>query len=697
MKLLFQALAVFCLLLFAVSSTFAQRVHWPVGVEDTYLDRGLGVPGVWSYKYSEWGIAYEREGTDNAKLKKKDKDPGIIHLTYAPLDIQQVCVVESFNPGALAKVEIGYYENGSKKLTRQTIYDGSEEERHTEWRVRNFTFDKVEKVTDIWLHVNYVAVPGPNQYAGVAICESAIPYEPDWNLPDEELFTDDILDINDDVSGLASPKGGAFLSANMRYIYFPHENSSGYDVIWRGTIGSDGKLTEVRFSDFNLPYDVSSASALAAVAQDGNIAYVNSMDLDKFRLFKVYQSANLFGKLKWKYEKEVIPGYTNKSQYLDFVMSYDGNIVIAAFDPLGDKSPYGRDMYVSIRSPKGKWSDFKRMGDDINSTEVDLPCFLAADNKTLYFSSRGRIGYGEGDIYVSRRLDDSWTSWSEPVNLGPKVNSEEHENAFVIDAKAEFAYFTRYKESRNEEDESDIFRIRIRQPKPEPPAPDLSVGEEEEVIETKSIVPEPVVLITGRVTNKATGEPLQAEVVYEDITSGELLGTAMSNAQTGEYAIILQKGVHYSFEAQADKFLSDRYSLNTAALTQFVSQERDFALPPIQKGESIVLNNIFFETGKAELLPESFLELEKLVSVMKEYSKLVIEIGGHTDDVGQDTYNETLSQNRAQAVVDFLLEKGIKTERMSAKGYGESQPIADNQTEEGRAQNRRVEFSIVED
>ena len=204
-------------------------------------------------------------------------------------------------------------------------------------------------------------------------------------------------------------------------------------------------------------------------------------------------------------------------------------------------------------------------------------------------------------------------------------------------------------------------------------------------------------VISGIVTDKTTGEPMQAEIIYEDINTGELLGTAFSNGETGKYSIILKKGTFYSFEAQADKYLAERYSLNTDTLKVFRSQTRDFALAPLKKGESIVLNNIFFETAKAELLPESFLELDKLAKVMEDNSKLEVEIGGHTDNVGQEAYNQNLSQQRAQAVVTYLQEKGIDASRLKAKGYGESTPIASNDTEEGRAQNRRVEFSILAD
>jgi outer membrane protein OmpA-like peptidoglycan-associated protein len=189
---------------------------------------------------------------------------------------------------------------------------------------------------------------------------------------------------------------------------------------------------------------------------------------------------------------------------------------------------------------------------------------------------------------------------------------------------------------------------------------------------------------------------MQAEIIYQDIFTGAVSGNAISNAETGEYTIILRKGTFYSFDATADGFISESYSLNTTTLKYFGKIIRDYMLSPIEKNQTIRLNNIFFDTDKAELLPASFLEIDKLIALLNQNLKIKIEIGGHTDDVASDSYNQKLSQRRAEAVKEYLTSKGIGADRIVSKGYGESKPYVLNDCPENRARNRRVEFTILE-
>jgi len=209
---------------------------------------------------------------------------------------------------------------------------------------------------------------------------------------------------------------------------------------------------------------------------------------------------------------------------------------------------------------------------------------------------------------------------------------------------------------------------------------------------------DPVVLLSGKVMNSASNTvPDGASVTYEDLKTGQLLGTAKPDPVSGVYKLVLPYGVNYGITAKANGFLPSSINLDLSKLSgrYLELDERDLTMAPIKKGSSMTVNNLFFELGKANLTPESEPELKRLVQVMTENSSLTIEISGHTDNTGTDEINNKLSQARADAVKNYLLAAGINAARIQAKGYGSFKPKATNETEEGRQANRRVEFAIL--
>lgn len=208
--------------------------------------------------------------------------------------------------------------------------------------------------------------------------------------------------------------------------------------------------------------------------------------------------------------------------------------------------------------------------------------------------------------------------------------------------------------------------------------------------------PDPVVLIRGKVFNAKTKEPLEAMIEYEDISDGKKYGITYSDPKSGDYTIVLPYGKNYGFNALADNFIAVSDNIDITEVGGYKEITRDLYMVPIEVGETVLLNNIFFETNKATLKSASYAELNRIKKIMDKNPQLKIEISGHTDNVGDKSYNQNLSLKRAQAVLDYLKNKGIETNRMSSKGYGMEKPVADNSTEEGRAKNRRVEFTITE-
>lgn len=371
----------------------------------------------------------------------------------------------------------------------------------------------------------------------------------------------------------------------------------------------------------------------------------------------------------WSEPRSVrIAGYHNQSMFAEFTMSNDGGVLIMS--PQRYDSHGGRDLYVSFKRSDSSWSEPMNLGPTVNSISHDVTPFLASDNTTLYFATDGRGGFGGYDIFVTRRLDSTWTSWSEPMNIGATVNTPSDDLYYTVPASGDYAYYVSY---RNTFGASDIFRLRI----------------------ADSVRPRPVALVKGRVLNKKTGEPIEADITYEILSTGVTVGTARSTPVTGQYTIVLPAEETYGFLATAPGFISVADNVDLHGITEYTEVERDLYLVPIEQGGTVALNNIFFDYNKTSLRKESMAELARLARLLKEYPGMTIEIGGHTDDRGSDDYNRRLSAGRAQACVDYVVNLGVPGGRIKAVGYGESRPVASNDTDEGRQKNRRVEVTIL--
>jgi OOP family OmpA-OmpF porin len=358
----------------------------------------------------------------------------------------------------------------------------------------------------------------------------------------------------------------------------------------------------------------------------------------------------------------------NRSKKVNYFMG--GNKKVLLISAERDDSYGGRDLYASFLDSVNRWTEPLNLGSAINTAGEEYAPFLAPDERTLYFSSSGLPGYGGDDIYFARRIGDGWQEWSGPENVGPVINTPQDDAYFTLPASGLYAYFT---SNQKDHKNLDIYRINI----------------------PKSQRPKPVVVLKGRVLSKKTKLPVSAKIVYEDLKNGREMGIAQSNVKTGAYRIVLPTGTYYGFLAQAKGFLSVSSNQDLTRLEQYQELEQDLYLEPEEVGASISLNNVFFDTNKFDLKPESEAELNRLVKYLKENPSFEVEVAGHTDNVGNNTDNETLSFNRASTVAKYLLGQGLKQERLQVKGYGEDKPIATNDSEQGRAQNRRVEFNLL--
>ncbi len=409
-----------------------------------------------------------------------------------------------------------------------------------------------------------------------------------------------------------------------------------------------------------------------------------------------------------------IPGYEQmskgKNEYGYLTM--DGKAILLAF--ARKKNSEDDDLYVSFFED-GRWTRPLELGDEINTKYSETTPFLSADGKTLYFSSDRPGGQGSQDIYLTRRLDDTWQHWRKPQNLGAPINTEEYDAYYSISAKGDYAYFMSGKGSLGKKD---IFRLAIESPPGgglvkesegkdsggkiiNAPADAAMADSRFDPSSTRSVTSQesdPVVLLSGTVLNQQTGKvPEDAYVTYEDLSNGKVLGQAKPDPTTGKYKLVLPYGKNYGITAKAKGLIptSTNLDLTTVRGRYLELDDRDLSMVPLVKGNTATINNLFFDLGKATLKPESEPELKRILQVMKENTALVIEISGHTDNTGSDEINNKLSIERANAVRENLLKGGIDQARIKTKGYGKSKPKADNATEEGRQINRRVEIEIL--
>jgi OOP family OmpA-OmpF porin len=333
------------------------------------------------------------------------------------------------------------------------------------------------------------------------------------------------------------------------------------------------------------------------------------------------------------------------------------------------------DLYVSFKKNDSVWTEPLDMGGIVNSAGDESGPFLDSDNVTLYFSSNGFSGYGGNDIYMSKRLDDTWTNWSEPKNMGPEINSKGEELFFNIPATSDYAYYSRGTSADN----LDIFRAKL------------------------PFFKSPVVYVTvkGKLIDQKTGQAIAAKIVYERLSDGKEIGTALSDAQTGEYEIKLPAGEIYGVHAEAAGHMSQNQHLD---LRQYKADgtvaNQNMNLAPIEvvrveEKAVVTLNNVFFDFDKAILKPESNPELNRVVELLNKYPTMKVEIAGHADAIGAADYNMRLSKMRSDKVAGYLFENGIAKDRVKVTHFGESKPIVPNNTAENRKKNRRVEFIIL--
>ncbi|MFZ1807359.1 MAG: OmpA family protein [Cyclobacteriaceae bacterium] len=614
----------------------------------------------------------------NAWTPDKPKRKEFIKIGYENhIQIQQIAIAESHNPSGLFNVYL-YDEQDNEYL----VHTFNPMSIPLKGRMLNVFVEKTPyKVAAIKLEFDGAALPDYFSIDAVAISDSQYPIIADISIP--ELLSKGLIverldeTVNSDFSEL-----NPLLSPDGKTLYFSRrnhpENIGGVkdkEDIWYSELNEDGSWSLAqnmgpKFNNEN-PNFINAVSA----TPDGKSVIIllgNKYGKDGKMSAGVSVSDNLSGTWSAPQPLEIEDDY-NFNEKANYFMANTRTALLMSVER--EDSRGDRDLYVSFQKNDSLWSSPLNLGDMLNTASEESAPFLASDNKTLYFSSNGFSGFGGSDVYMTKRLDDTWTNWSEPENMGPDINTELNDLFFNIPSTSDYAYYSR----EVAVDNADVYRVKL----------------------PVFMSPEPIVIVRGKLIDAKTGEPISAKIIYEKLPDGTEVGVTRSNPETGEYEIHLPGGQLYGVRAEADGHISENQNLDLKDVTQDgVTKNQDMRLEPIEVAKiepdaTINLNNIFFDFDQTTLKSESFPELNRIVSLMNDKPTLEVEISGHADATGPEAYNLGLSERRAKSVVRYLTDKGVAKERVKVSFFGEAKPVESNETKEGRRKNRRVEFKIL--
>ncbi len=583
------------------------------------------------------------------------------------ISLKQIAIAENVNPGAVVRI-YAYEPSGKEHL----VMEAPATQLTVKGRMlRIFPKQQNLQINAVKLVLQTGKVSGFNEIDAVGISESIAPIEArihvatgiDFKSKKENMGSA-INSTGQDVAPVISPDG--------KTLFFTRSNFAGNvgnpatQDVWFSTANEKGQWSNA--VNMGSPINNAGPNAATSISADGKTLYlINVYRPDGSMYFGFSKSYKT--KTGWSFPKESkILNLLEKTESVEITVSPFENVLIISIQRPDTEG--GKDLYISFLQKDETWTEPRNLGSLINSADDEGTPFLALDNKTLYFSSFGHSGYGRGDIFMTRRLDDTWLKWSKPENLGPSINSPLWDAFLNIPATGDYAYFSASDKAPGTED---IFRIRM----------------------SPEIKPEPVVIVAGNVYEAETTKPVKSEIIAEIKKDNSVFSKATFDPETGEYRLILPLKEAYRVAASGEGYFPISEDIDLTDDTSFKTIRKNLYLQPVKKGAQIRLSNTMFAQSSAAVIETSFPELDRIVNAMNAYPGMEILLEGHTDNQGDVQKNVKLSADRVAEVKKYLLSKGVEGKRIQTKAWGPARPIASNQTEQTRQRNRRVEFTIL--
>ncbi|WP_025761263.1 OmpA family protein [Dyadobacter tibetensis] len=587
-----------------------------------------------------------------------------------PIRLAQVFIGENHHPGAVTRVYA--YDTEGREYLIDKREPGPVAGGGRELRIFPSESDIVCKAIKVVLAPS--TVTGFNQLDAIGISDSTDPIRANIRIT-QDLES---LQKKENLGAAVNSKGtelAPVISSDGKTLYFARANHPGNigtsqrQDIWQSTLDNRGRWSNA--TNLGAPLNNYGDNAITSISADGNKIYlINKYLPDGTLEFGFSYSMRSAG--GWSFPQELrIPslGVNQNNNSMEVTVSPLGNVLLMALERPDTEGK--RDIYVSFLSDENQWTPPLNIGSTINSAANESSPFLALDNKTLYFSSEGHSGFGQSDLFLSRRLDDSWTKWSEPENLGPAINSEGWEGYFNLPADATFAYFSSTAENFSD---VDIYRIRL----------------------SPEIKPQPLVHVSGTVYDLSNNQPISAEIIVSNsVKDSTILKTTFIPTQE-KFQLFLPQNTSYRIEIRKEGYFPEIKELVVNQESTIYQISLDAYLRPIVKGENIRLSNTMFAQSSATISPGTYEELDLVADYLIQNPQSRVLLEGHTDNQGDIKKNVQLAQDRVNAVKKYLTGKGVAPGRIDTKAWGPSRPLTHNLTEEARQKNRRVEFTILD-
>lgn len=510
----------------------------------------------------------------------------------------------------------------------------------------------------------------------------------------ERVWVDNVSELNtefNDYSPTLTIDGSQLIFTSDR----PNENEAdefgNYINNIYTTVFNDGKWMKPLLlrGAVNTGDDVVSSG----MSYTGDRLLVNKNESDGIRhLYETTLSGSDWGTPQ-KFPSAVNP----KSGSVTFA-AYSPNYLKLYFTKNMESGKSGFDIYEAQSLGGGKYASPRSAGKRINSKFHESSVYITPDGETMYICSEGFNSVGGYDIFVSKKVQGQWMP---PENMGYPINTPYDDMFFAITANGKYAYIASNRDGGK--GGLDIYKVTFWGPDKQ-----LIVSTEDymlagiskpigdpQIEETVEVNNVSLTVFKGKTIDALTSKPVQSTIDIIDNEKGDVINSIQTNSASGKFLLTLDAGKNYGIAVKADGYLFHSENFDVPKGSAYNLVDKTVELKNIKVGSKIALRNVFFDTGKSDLRSESHTELDRLVKLLKDVPSLKIEISGHTDNTGSATLNEQLSQDRADAVVAYLKQKGIKAARLTSKGYGSSRPVASNNSEEGRQSNRRTEFEIL--
>jgi outer membrane protein OmpA-like peptidoglycan-associated protein len=665
-----------CILLIFVSTlTFAQKVKWAsqvISVSSEYKDPLLGREFRALHALGKPSKYPKMSASPSAWQSMTPDSPDGEYLLVgfdSTMAVKQIAIFENFGAGSITSVD-GLDQN-NKIYPLRTFAPGYATAGSQVTTIRlpaktNF------KLKGIKISFNSLRVKGYSQIDAIGISDSDEPIESSLKLSIDanaylarENLGNLINSKFNEICPVVSPDG-----QKLYFTRWKHPDNLGPNKnqdIWVSNWQPD--RTWSMPSLFPAPINNEENNAVCGITPNGKTLLLNNVYGKDGTMEKGVSFSFLLRTGEWSFPKALkIINFKNKSEYSEYTLAPDGKVLLMTTE---SKDTYGgKDIYFSFLNADDTWSEPKNIGSAVNTGEAESTPFIAPDGVTMYFSSSGHVGYGNNDIFLSRRLDDTWQNWSVPENLGPIVNTPQWDGYFSVSAKGDFAYFSSTENSMGAED---IFRIKI----------------------PEKAKPLTLIQMTGQVINQKTKEPMSARIVIKAKGNPSDTLSIDYDPYTGDYSFMWPAKKAFSIQIKKKGYFSKLESFDYTTEKKFLSVNRNFYLLTVEKNKAYTFANINFDQGKADLKPGFETEIEKVVTILSENTQYTLLLEGHTDNQGDWNDNLKLSLERVEIVKNYLVSKGIDANRIQTKGWGGSKPLANNLLEDTRKSNRRVEFTLL--